>query len=133
MRARPSFGTAVDLPLTSEATAGELLAAAAAHFGGKKELTLHLDRDLIVSLDCVCGNSRRVMQPQQLVGAGEATCPACGQAAKPALEHSVDAGDALAGEQLSALGIPPYDIVRVGDDQKEAVFLLGGDRERIMG
>ena len=31
------------------------------------------------------------------------------------------------------LGIPPYDIVRVGDDQQEQVFLLAGDRERIMG
>jgi hypothetical protein len=30
------------------------------------------------------------------------------------------------------LGIPPYDIVRVGDDQKEAVFLLAGDREGIL-
>ncbi len=128
-----TYGEPVELPLTaSGSTAGELLAAAAAHFGGKKELTLHLDRDLVVSLDCACGNTRRVMQPQQVVGADEAKCPACGQTAKPMLEHSVDAGGTLGTEKLSALGIPPYDIVRVGDDQKEAVFLLAGDRERIM-
>lgn len=126
------YGEPIELPLTSSATADELFAAAAAEFGGKKELTLHLDRDLVVSLDCACGNSRRVMQPQQLVGAGDAKCPACGQTAKPVLEHSVDAGTPLAKEKLSGLGIPPYDIVRVGDDQMEAVFLLAGDREAIL-
>jgi adenylyltransferase/sulfurtransferase len=123
-----TYGEPIELPLSSASTANELLAAAAPHFGGKKELTLHLDRDLVVSLDCSCGNKRRVMQPQQIVGAGDATCPKCGQAAKPMLEHSVDTGDALAAERLSALGIPPYDIIRVGNDEKEAVFLLAGDR-----
>jgi molybdopterin/thiamine biosynthesis adenylyltransferase len=127
-----TYDEPIELPLTAASTADELLAAAATQFGGKKQLTLGLDRDLVVSLDCACGSSRRVMQPQQLVGAGEAKCPACGQAAKPQLEHSVDAGSALAKEKLSSLGIPPYDIVRVGDDQKEAVFLLAGDREAIM-
>ena len=31
--------------------------------------------------------------------------------------------------RLNALGIPPYDIVRVANDQCEQVFLLAGDRE----
>jgi hypothetical protein len=101
--------------------------------GEPPHLTLHLDRDLVDSLDCTCGNKRTVMQPQQLVGAGDAKCPACGQTAKPVLEHSVDAGTPLAKSKLSSLGIPPYDIVRVGDDRKEAVFLLAGDREAILG
>src|SRR5687768_6355711 len=105
-----TYDEPIELPLTASSTAGDLLAAAAATFAGKKELTLHLDRDLVVSLDCACGNKRRVMQPQQLVGAGEAKCPACGQTAKPMLEHSIDSGDALAKEKLSTLGIPPYDI-----------------------
>jgi len=122
-----TYGEPIELALSAGSTAGELLAAAAPHFGGNKELTLHLDRDLVVSLDCACGNQRRVMQAQQVVSAGEAKCPACGQAAKPMLEHSVDCGDALSGEKLSALGIPPYDIVRVGDDEREAVFLLAAD------
>ena len=128
-----TYDEPIELPLTAAgSTADDLVDAASSHFGGKKQLTLGLDRDLVVSLDCACGNSRRVMQPQQLVGAGEAKCPSCGQAAKPQLEHSVDAGSGLAKEKLTALGIPAYDIVRVGDDQKEAVFLLAGDREGIL-
>ncbi len=146
----------VDLPLSAaQATADELFAATASHFNtlarsaskgdppsiasepdpslalrasGNPQLTLALDRDLVVSLDCACGNSRRVMQPQQLVGAGEAKCPSCGQAAKPQLEHSIDSGTPLAGEKLASLGIPPYDIVRVSDGEREQVFLLSGDR-----
>src|SRR4029453_12026056 len=39
-------------------TAGALLGPAPSHFGGNPELTLSLDRDLVVSLDCACGNSR---------------------------------------------------------------------------
>ena len=138
-----TYGEPIELPLSAAAaTADELFAVAAAHFGiptrsvsegSPPHLTLALDRDLVVSLDCACGNSRRVMQPQQLVGASDAKCPACGQTAKPRLEHSIDAGTPLAAEKLSALGIPPYDIVRVGDDQKEAVFVLGGDREAALG
>jgi adenylyltransferase/sulfurtransferase len=124
----------IELPLSAaEATADELFAAAAQQFGGKKQLTLALDRDLVVSLDCACGNKRPVLKPQQLVGADDAKCPKCGQLAKPDLEHSIDAGTPLAKEKLSALGVPPYDIVRIGDDQQEQVFLLAGDRERVMG
>ena len=118
----------IELPLSAaKSTAAELFTAAASHFGGGTQLTLALDRDLIVSLDCPCGNRRRVMQPQQLVGAGEAKCPSCGQAAKPHLEHSIDSGTELAGATLAALGIPPYDIVRVSDGEVEQVFLLAGD------
>jgi adenylyltransferase/sulfurtransferase len=137
-----TYGEPIELPLSAAAaTADELFAAAAPHFGiptrsasegSPPHLTLGLDRDLVVSLDCTCGNSRRVMQPQQLVGASDAKCPACGQTAKPRLEHSIDAGTPLSKEKLSALGIPPYDIVRVGNDQKEAVFLLAGDQATVL-
>jgi molybdopterin/thiamine biosynthesis adenylyltransferase len=132
----------IELPLSAAtATADELFAAAAAHFGtptrsvseGVPQLTLSLDRDLVDSLDCACGNKRPVLKPQQLVGADDAKCPKCGGLAKPDLEHSIDAGTPLAKEKLSSLGIPPYDIVRIGDDQQEQVFLLAGDRATIMG
>lgn len=131
----------IELPLSAAATADELFAAAAPHFGTltrsvsegmPPQLTLSLDRDLVVSLDCPCGASRIIMQPQQLVGASQAKCPACGQLAKPRLEHSIDAGTPLAKEKLSALGIPPYDIVPVADAASEQVFLLVGDQELVM-
>jgi adenylyltransferase/sulfurtransferase len=145
----------IELSLSAkEATANDLFAAAAQHFsplplgeGGRRpgegdpepkrdghpQLTLSLDRDLVVSLDCACGHSRRILRPQQLVGADEAKCPKCEGTAKPNLEHSIDAGEPLAAEKLAALGIPLYDIVRVADDQQEHVFLLAGDRKQVTG
>ena len=124
----------VELQLSAaESTADDLFAVAAKHFGGKGELTLSLDRDLVVALDCACGHSRPVMRPQQLVGAADAKCPKCDHDARPRLEHSIDAGTPLAKETLASLGIPPYDIVRVADDQGEEMFLLVGDREKVLG
>jgi len=110
------------------ATADELLSVAAKHFDGDVKVTLSLDRDLVVSLDCACGHSRPVMRPQQLVEAADAKCPKCDHDARPRLEHSIAADSPLAREKLSSLGVPPYDIVRVAAGQREEVFLLAGDR-----
>jgi adenylyltransferase/sulfurtransferase len=120
----------IELPLSAaESTAEHLFVAAAQHFGGNRELTLSLDRDLVVSLDCGCGHSRPVMKPQQLVGAADAKCPKCDHDARPRLEHSINAGSKLAMESLQALGVPPYDIVRVANNHCENVFLLATDRK----
>src|SRR5262245_28662599 len=119
----------IELPLSAtEATSEDLFAATAPHFNGNYKLTLSLDRDLVVSLDCACGHSRPVMLPQQLVGAADARCPKCDHDARPRLEHTVEGGTRLAREKMASLGIPAYDMVRVADDQHERVFLLTGDR-----
>ncbi len=120
----------VELKLSAgTATARDLFAAAESHFAGNGTLTLELDRDLVESLDCGhCGHIRRVMRPQPLVGMEESRCPECHTHAKPVLQHAVGSHDELAGQTLAALGIPPYDIVRINDGQQAAVFLLGGDR-----
>ena len=120
----------VELSLSAaEATADDLFAATASHFGGSRALSLSLDRDLVVSLDCECGHSRRVMRPQQLVGSADAKCPRCDYSARPRMEHSIDAGTPLAKESLATLGIPSYDIVRVANSRDEHVFLLVDDRK----
>jgi len=103
------------------------------YFDGQGELTLALDRDLVVSLDCACGHSRPVMRPQPLVSAADAKCLKCDHDARPRLEHSVEAGAALAREKLASLGVPPYDIVRVTAGGCEQVFLLAGDRTATTG
>jgi adenylyltransferase/sulfurtransferase len=145
----------IEVPLSAaEATADQLFEVVASHFtslplgeGGRRpgegardlcnsvdpRLSLSLDRDLVVSLDCECGHSRPIMKPQQLVGAAEAKCPKCDHDARPRLEHTIETGSPLAKERLTALGVPPCDIVRVADEQNELVFLLAGDRERTKG
>lgn len=123
----------LELPLsTAAATADELLRLAGDHMQTDGQLRLALDRDLVVALDCECGNSRRIMRPQPLVPAAEAACPKCGRPARPRLEHSIFQGTQLAAERLADLGIPPYDIVRVAAGEREQVFLMVGDREGVM-
>jgi hypothetical protein len=120
----------VELPLSSQSsTASELLAAAREHVEGDGPLTIALERDLVVSIDCAaCGASRRVMRPRQSVSISEVDCRKCGELARPTLVHAVGQDTPLAQEKLIELGIPRYDIVRIASDSDEGVFLLAGNR-----
>ncbi len=128
-----TYSEIIELTLSAaSSTADELFGAVRERFSGEGELHLSLDRDLVVSLECSCGSSRSVMKPQQAVAAGEATCPRCGNESRPRLEHMIDAKSALANEKLVSLGVPLFDMVRVGNDKDERVFLLAGDRESVL-
>lgn len=125
-----TYPEAIALEMTAaNTTAKELFAAAKSHFPGDQPLTLQLDRDLVVALHCNCGNTRQIMQPQQLVAADEALCPKCGETSQPEMIHSIDQGHALANEKLAALGIPAYDIVRVTSGGEQRVYLLAADEK----
>jgi len=133
-----TYPAAVELPLSAAAgadgnTAADLFAAGRAHFPGQGPLTLTLDRDLVVSLDCpACAHVRRVMKPLNHVGISQAKCPECGVMVRPNIEHSIVEGTELAGEKLADLGVPLFDVVRVTSNDHERVFLLAGDREAVL-
>ncbi|MDA1050073.1 MAG: ThiF family adenylyltransferase [Planctomycetota bacterium] len=124
-----TYPEAVELPLAANThSATDLFAALAAKYEIAGAMRLELDRDLVVSTFCAqCQAEQRIMKPQQLVGMKHAICPECGQTAMPSLEHSIDSGSALANETLAALGIPPYDIVRVETSIGEKLVLLADD------
>ena len=123
----------VDLSLSAvDHTAAELTAAVRERMACEGPLTVLLERDLVVSIDCsACGTSRRVMKPRQLVSMSEVDCRECGELARPTLVHAVQQDTPLAEEKLIDLGIPRYDIVRVASDSDEGVFLLTGDRDEV--
>jgi adenylyltransferase/sulfurtransferase len=124
----------IELPLSSRSTAAELFAAARQHLGTGDAMTLSLDRDLVVTIDCQrCRTSQPIMRALQLVSIREAKCPQCGETARPNIEHTIPSGSNLAAEKLATLGVPPYDIVRIGTSHGEQVFLLAGDRAATMG
>lgn len=124
----------VDVPLTAAgATGSELFDSVRGHFSGDGPLTIALERDLVVSIECAaCGTSRRVMRPRQAVAMGEATCPDCGELARPEMVHTIEEDSPLAGEKLIDLGIPTYDVVRITSGDAEEVFKLAGDRQAAM-
>jgi len=123
----------VEVPLSAENTAEELLGVARERALPDGPLAISLERDLVVSVDCAaCGASRRVMRPRQLVSIREVNCQECGELARPTLVHAVGQDSLLAKEKLIDLGIPPYDVVRITSEEGEGVFLLSGDRDRVI-
>jgi len=124
---------ALDLS-AAENTATELFAAVREHAPGDEKLTLLLDRDLVVSLTFDRTREvRRVRRPRQIVGMRDAVDPETGQPARPEMEHEIVEDGPLAGEKLTDLGVPPYDIVRVATAAGEQVFLLANDQHAAMG
>jgi molybdopterin/thiamine biosynthesis adenylyltransferase len=120
-----------DVPLSAAgATAGELFESVRDHLGGNGPLVICLERDLVVSIRCAaCGTSRRIMRPRQVVAMAEATCPDCGELARPEMVDTVEEDSPLAAERLIDLGIPPYDIVRITAGEAEGAFRLASDRQ----
>ncbi len=120
-----------ELPLQIASTSAAQLLAAACDAAGMPLATsrLVLDRDLVVSIDCIpCGRSRPVMKTQTQVGVRQAYCPECRQIARPNITHVVEVASELAASRLCELGIPPYDMVRIESATQEGIFLLTGDR-----
>jgi molybdopterin-synthase adenylyltransferase len=108
-------------------TLADLFTEASRHLEGP--LTLVLDRDLLAALECPrCGWHMEVFRPTSRVSQGEAACPNCREPARPEIVSAVAEGSALVTRSLAALGIPPYDIVRVDGATDSAFFLLKGDR-----
>jgi adenylyltransferase/sulfurtransferase len=123
----------VQTPLSAPKTTARQLFGFVRERGESGKLRLELDRDLVVSLDCAaCGQSRKVMRPQQKVTMRDAVCPPCGEQAKPRMVHAIAEDDPLASETLATLGVPAFDIVRVVSVQHEHFLLLGGDGEKIL-
>ena len=116
------------LPIGRDAPASSLFAAARVALGGG--LTLALDRDLVVAVDCPrCGWRAEVMRPRTRVAMSEAVCPHCRESGLPEIVSAVEEGSPLADRPLSALGVPPYDVLRVDGPETSGFFLLNADRD----
>ncbi|MBX6313520.1 MAG: ThiF family adenylyltransferase [Isosphaeraceae bacterium] len=122
----------VEAPLGCSSTVLELFQVARAALRGP--LTLALDRDLVTSLDCPrCGWSAEVMRPRTKVRQSEAICPTCREPARPEMVSAIEEGSPLVSRPLAALGIPPYDMVRVDGADGSGFFLLAADRAAAFG
>jgi adenylyltransferase/sulfurtransferase len=58
----------------------------------------------------------------------EAVCPHCREPGRPETVSAVEEDSPLAARPLAALGVPPYDVVRVDGDEQSGFFLLAADR-----
>ena len=125
-----TYPTPLELPLSVDRDSVEdLFACLRERHGVDGIVSLHLDRDLVVSLDCSkCNAHHTVLQPLQLVGMDRAHCRDCGQLTKPRLQHSIAPASELSKQKLGAVGVPPRDMIRVETEEEEIVCLLTGDK-----
>jgi adenylyltransferase/sulfurtransferase len=128
-----TYAGVLELPLSaSETTAAQLLSAACEAAGLTRETSrLILDRDLVLSIDCLpCGTTRPIMKALTQVGIRQVYCPVCGEIARPNITHEIESNSALADRRLAELGVPAYDIVRVAAAEGECLVLLAADRDQ---
>ncbi len=122
----------LELPLSAASTTvAELLSAVCQARGLTRDASrLVLDRDLVLSIDCIpCGTTRSIMKTLTQVGIRQVYCPVCHEIARPNITHSIDVDSDLAGRRLSELGVPAYDIVRVATVEGECFVTLAADRD----
>ena len=129
-----TYAPPIELPLSAaKHTAADLFHALGNGAPTNESWQLELDRDLVISIECTaCQWQRDVMRPIQMVSVEEARCPHCGQIAKPRLEHSIPSTSPLVAKTLGALGVAPYDVVRVITGDEQRTVLLAEDRERVL-
>jgi adenylyltransferase/sulfurtransferase len=130
-----TYPAPVALPIGNTQTAAVLFDAVKANANGEATLegplSLALERDLVVTLECPrCGWQAEVFRVRTHVHEAEAVCPNCREPARPEVAHQVDEASPLAARTLAELGIPPYDIVRVdgASEGGSGFFLLAADR-----
>ena len=110
-----TYDETTSLQVNNAQTADDLFAAASKlESVNGEELTLVLDRDLVVSLDCAkCDDSRPILKPLPLVGMQQAQCPNCKETTRPNIVHRITPDSELSGNALSELGIPNQDIIKL--------------------
>jgi molybdopterin/thiamine biosynthesis adenylyltransferase len=119
------YPEATPLPFGPEAPASLVFDAAREVLAGP--LTLALERDLVVAIDCPrCGWRAEVHRPRTRVATSEAVCPNCREPGRPEVISAVEEDSPLAGLPLMRLGVPAYDVVRLDGEDRSAFFLLAG-------
>lgn len=123
----------IELDISAEEhTVADLFDAVAEHFDG--DVSLRLDRDLLVSLYCPkCDTRREVLRPLMTVGMSEGRCPTCGEMSQPQTTHVITPDSPLAQHVLSRVGVPLYDIVRMVNERETQFFKLAKDKIKVLG
>ena len=102
-------------------------------FAASKGKTLHLDRDLLVDVECpACRVKKEIYRPVALVSMKEGKCGQCGGVMKTNIVHTVEQGTPLAKRSLREVGVPPFDIVKVETASSGLYGRLEKDRAAAM-
>ena len=90
---------------------------------------LHLDRDLLVDVECPsCKVKKSILRPVALVTLRDGKCAQCGAVMKTNIIHAVERGTPMASRTLREVGVAPFDIVKIETEHSGLYVRLEGDR-----
>ncbi len=138
-----TYESILELPLSSsETTVRQLFDAIAAAKKSESSLEageeqaeptlrLILDRDFLIRLTCrSCDIAKEVGLPLCQVGSRDGLCDQCSEPLHPETTCEIGVKSALMDRTLKSLGIPDYDIVKVGMDDETCFVLLAADTKK---
>ncbi|HZE97902.1 MAG TPA: ThiF family adenylyltransferase [Planctomycetota bacterium] len=117
-----TYGVPAALPIGADDQVEALFAAS-------KGQRLHLDRDLLVDVECpACNVRKEILKPVVTVSLKEGTCERCRAVMKTTIVHQVERGTPLASRSLRQVGVAPFDIVKVEAEDSGLYIRLEKDR-----
>ncbi len=124
----------VRLPEHSEDLTVESLWERARRDLGAKDAILEFSRDIIWRLVCAhCGESDERFAPVGSIGYDEGACPRDGHRRLVETIHSFTGNEEWGRRKLNSLGLPLWDVFVARSADGEIGYLLGGDRETVLG
>ncbi len=131
--AHDSIGELVDTDFSAhDVTLGEMLEFVRGEVSPKA--VLEFDREICTGFFCPsCDRREPVFEALGKLTAADAECPVCEDPREPESKHAIYGTEPFLDRTLAEFGIPPFDIVRGRDGMDAKHFLLGGDREAVLG
>jgi molybdopterin/thiamine biosynthesis adenylyltransferase len=121
-----TYGEATRVPVRSTDTVESLFAKV----DGRR---LHLDRDLLVDVECPgCRVKKEILRPVAVVTLREGKCGSCGAVMKTNIVHTVERGTGLSSKSLREAGVAPFDILKIETAGSGMYVRLEGDRGETM-
>jgi len=117
----------------ADITGRQLLTRAREELGGST--VLELAHDMIEKLVCAsCQGEEPVFSSISSVSASQVSCPNCGDVRREVVTFYKIAGDEpFLDQPLSALGVPPFDIVTARNGDRCIGYELAGDARDVLG
>jgi len=124
------------LDLSHQASLDEFFSAVRGHFTCDAPLCLHLERDLLRDVSCpACEYKNEIYRPLTAVSMEEGRCPTCQEMCQTEIIHEIDEKEhrSLLDRSLACLGVPGYEVIRVGCNDETKFFILTADRALALG
>ena len=98
---------------------------------GRGGAAIELDRDFLISVRCPkCDVIREIGRPLTLVTLSEGKCTKCSQIMLTDIVHRIDAASPVASRALGALGVAPFDVVKVIEGRDGRFYRLRREMPR---